>query len=159
MHPEWKKKKKEVKACPNVPQAGRQDDTVSLGAQTQNPQHCQHPLAEHFHSAASIQAWARWRPLAQVHATSSKESCSPLRLLGTYIGSFTLKFLSPAPKQDLQQLKVQFQGTQSERQPRSTLFSARPITKILALLWEDTFATGQKQHPLQTPCGSLYILF
>lgn len=105
---------------------GRQDDTVPPGAQAQNPLHCQHPLAEHFYGAASIQAWARWKPLARVCATSSKDSCSTLQLFGTHMEVLhcqqtkPLKFLCPAPKQDLWQLKGQFWGRQSERQPKKT---------------------------------------
>lgn len=51
--PRMKKSRgKGLSQCP----PGRQAGTVPLGAQAQNPQHCQHPLAEHFYGAASIQA-------------------------------------------------------------------------------------------------------
>lgn len=45
----------------------------------------------------------------------------------------SLKLLSPAPNQNLQQFKGEFQGAQSERQLKSTLFSIRPVTKIIGL--------------------------
>lgn len=57
-----------AQACPSVTQVGRM--AQYLCAQAQHPQHHQHPLAEHFYDAAYIQAWVRWRLLAQVWTAS-----------------------------------------------------------------------------------------
>lgn len=160
-------KNQEAKACPSVPQVGR--ITQYLGAQAQNPQHCQHPLAEHFYSAASIHAWARWKPLAQVCATSSKESCSPLQLSGTHMGSFTLSAnknlwnFCPLPQtKTYNNSRDSFREHSLKGSLRShslrSLFSTRSVTKILGLSREDTKTHWAKQHPLQTPCGSLYLV-
>lgn len=131
---------------------GRQDDTVPLGAQAQNPQHRQHPLAEHSYSAASIHAWARWKLLAQVCATSSKEGCSPLQLFGTHMGSFTLSadktsgITVPCPKPRGSFREHSLKGSLRSHSLRS-LFSTRPVTKIIGLSREDTKTHWAKAIP------------
>lgn len=92
------------------------------------------------------------KPLAQVCATSSKEGCSPLQLFGTHMGSFTLSadktsgITVPCPKPRGSFREHSLKGSLRSHSLRS-LFSTRPVTKIIGLSREDTKTHWAKAIP------------